>query len=522
MRRSELDSDTTWGFFGTTDQQAVERLDAHLGTSGCASPSADQPVQLLFFDTFDWRIFRKGWALVLEDTLYRLRDRKTGKLLAEQSVAPTNIPRFTWDLEPGRLREHLAPVIKVRALLRLLTIGGVVRTREITHPKSEQRWLLEHHSFSLSRRGREIRFIDTIAPRPEGTGRRGRKWVTRLILDAGFGPVPPTLLESALATGGIQPRGYSSKIKVPLEPDLPAGEAALLIAGHLLKNMKANLPGVRKDIDTEFLHDFRVAVRRTRSLLSLMKGVFPTGVRHEAQALFSRIGDMTGPLRDLDVYLLRYPDHLEMLPAEFHPGLKEIFVRVARRRAAVRREMEASLEDNELNVLLQEWSQFLAEGIAAWEEAPKKARQSIGTLANKMIANRYRRLLKLGSAGGREITDEDLHRLRIEGKKLRYSLEFFASLYSGRTISGLLATLKKLQDHLGDHNDTVLQMADLRSLLEAKGVNRLSPQAAAAAGALILKLGQSKAEIRDRFAEVFTGFAGPETAKDVKRLTGSG
>lgn len=517
-----MDSDNTWGFFGTTDPEAVDRLVAHLGTSGGAAPSADHPVRFLYFDTFDWRIFRKGWALVREGLVYRLRDRNTGTLLAEQSVTESHVPRFAWDLEPGPLRRHLESVIKVRSLLHLVTIQGRVRTREWIHPKSGQRWLLEHHSLSLSRRGREQGFLETMAPRPDGAGSRGRKWVTRLILDAGFGPVPPTLLEPALAAGGIRPRGYSSKIRVPLEPDLPAGEAALLIAERLLQTMKANLPGVQKDIDTEFLHDFRVAVRRTRSLLTLMKGVFPPEVRKEALSLFSRVGEMTGPLRDLDVYLLRYPDYLELLPEQFHPGLREIFARVARRRAAIRREMDARLEENELQVLLSEWSHFLTEGIPAGEDAPPQAHLSIGVLANRMITKRYRRLLKLGSTGGKEFSDEDLHRLRIEGKKLRYSLEFFASLYSGRTVLKLLGTLKKLQDHLGDHHDLVIQVADLRSLLEEKGGARLSPQAAAASGALMLKLGERKAEIRDRFAKVFTGFAGQETAKAFKRLVGSG
>ena len=62
-----MDSAKTWGIFGTTDPEAVGRLEANLGSIQDASHSGHQPVQLLFFDTFDWRIFRKGWALVFAD-----------------------------------------------------------------------------------------------------------------------------------------------------------------------------------------------------------------------------------------------------------------------------------------------------------------------------------------------------------------------------------------------------------------------------------------------------------------------
>jgi CHAD domain-containing protein len=506
--------------FGSTDPSAAERLVTLLAASGDAPLSADQAIPSLFFDTFDWRIFRKGWALMRVQEIYRLVDRFTGELLAEQSVEGSRPPRFAWDLDQGSLRDLLTPVIKVRSLLHLLTIRWECHTREAVHPKSGNRWFLEHGRHYVLRRGHTKPLVETVSPRPAGTDQRGRKWITRRILKAGFKPLPPTLLEPALRAAGIKPQGYSGKVRVPLEPDLPAGEAIFLIADHLLRTMKANLPGVKKDIDTEFLHDFRVAVRRTRSLLALTKGVLPPGVRKEAQAKFKRIGGMTGPLRDLDVYLLRYPEYLELLPAEFHPGLKEIFARVIRRRASIRGDLDARLAENELSAFLYEWDQFLAEGAPTGKAAPADSQLPIGTLAGRLIAKRYRRLVKLGNKALAQGTDEALHQLRIEGKKLRYCLEFFASLYSARTVRELLRTLKKLQDHLGDHNDLVIQLADLHSLLTEKRGARLSDQAAAAVGALIVKLGERKAEVHDRIAGVFAGFAGRKTAKALKNMVG--
>ena len=76
----------------------------------------------------------------------------------------------------------------------------------------------------------------------------------------------------------------------------------------LLETMRANEAGTRADTDSEFLHDYRVAVRRTRSVLGM-------AVRRRARrtcsttsaAEFKWLGDITTPTRDLDVYLLEYP-----------------------------------------------------------------------------------------------------------------------------------------------------------------------------------------------------------------------
>ena len=55
------------------------------------------------------------------------------------------------------------------------------------------------------------------------------------------------------------------------------------------------------------------------------------------------------------------------------------------------------------------------------------------------------------------ITDENLHELRIEGKKFRYLLEFFHSLFDQDAVDEYLKQMKKLQNTLGDFNDLAVQ-----------------------------------------------------------------
>jgi CHAD domain-containing protein len=476
-------------------------------------------VRIRYFDTFDWRLYRKDLTLARRDETFVLRNRRTGAVLAVEDVAPEAGPRFHWDFQPGPFREALAPLVKVRALLHLVTVEGTRWDHEVAHPKSGQILRLDCMDLEVSHRGRQLSFLRTVSPIPAGPGRKGAKWISRRLEEAGFAPLPPTLLEPALARARIRPAGYSSRISLALEPDLPSGEAALTIAGHLLGTMKANLRGMEQDIDSEFLHDFRVAGRRTRSLLTLMKGVLPRELRREGRSRFTRLGDLTGPMRDLDVWLLRFPSHKKILPENFLPGLREIFGAIARRRSAARHEFEAAFKEKELQFPLHEWENFLAEGLEAWEDVPRGASRPIGVTAAKVIARRFAKLVALGTAGEGELSDQDLHRLRIECKKLRYALEFFSSLFPGQAAAGFLATLRKLQDQLGDHHDLVVQLADLRAMLEVRGRGRLSPTAAAAAGALMIKLEERKKKIRTRFAKTFRKFIGDENAAALGRIT---
>ncbi len=66
-----------------------------------------------------------------------------------------------------------------------------------------------------------------------------------------------------------------------------------------------NLPGTLEDVDSEFLHDLRVAVRRTRSLQRQFKAIYPDRLQHFRDE-FKRLQAVTGDLRDLDVYLLDF------------------------------------------------------------------------------------------------------------------------------------------------------------------------------------------------------------------------
>ena len=86
------------------------------------------------------------------------------------------------------------------------------------------------------------------------------------------GHQPP--LDQLLSAAGLDPEGYRPGFRAELSPDQTALAAVVAICRTLQRSWRCNEAGLKDDVDTEFLHDFRVALRRTRSALTLFRGSF--------------------------------------------------------------------------------------------------------------------------------------------------------------------------------------------------------------------------------------------------------
>jgi len=141
-------------------------------------------------------------------------------------------------------------------------------------------------------------------------------------------------------------------------------------------------------------------------------------------------------------------------------------------------------------------------------------------LAGERIYKRYRGVIKSGNRILENSEDEMLHALRIECKKLRYLMEFFASLFPAKEINELIQQLKKLQNNLGDFNDLCVQQEYLLNLAAEIPDDQQSQsrRTILAVGSLIGRLDAEKSRVKDSFAQTFTGFAAPANQKLFKAL----
>jgi CHAD domain-containing protein len=114
-------------------------------------------------------------------------------------------------------------------------------------------------------------------------------------------------------------------------------------------------------------------------------------------------------------------------------------------------------------------------------------------LARKELRKLRRRARRLD-----RLDDAALHKLRIQGKRARYAAEL-AQPAGGRNAAPFLSAAKDLQDTLGEHQDAVVALRQLREL--ARRTDRTD--AALVAGRLIERQRDRRARARRRLPEVW-------------------
>ncbi|SHO50538.1 CYTH and CHAD domain-containing protein [Desulfopila aestuarii] len=499
-------------------QLDVADLLASTGELFTVQESGEESFKGIYYDTFDWRLFAADLRFSRRGRLYFLQNR-LGDSLVEAGVGPRRKKLFWWDFPEGELRNLLLPVVEQRALLPQFTLAG--RMRRVNLLNKDEKTVVRLVFQEITGQAQEQRFIlePIVLVEPLRGYEKQLQQVRRLLEDAGLSEItdgydPVAMAQTALS---IDPRDTSSKFSVELAYGETVAEAVRDICLHLRSTMLLNVSGTLEDIDSEFLHDLRVSVRRTRSLLSLMKKQLPVeGVKH-FQAEFKWLGNVTGPVRDLDVYLLKEQEYRDLLPEELQAGLTLFFKDLSRRRKRALKKLRVHLRSARFIKLLQNWEVFLR-GLPEQPDYPQGKRRC-RSVADAIISKRMNRILRQGQAITAETPDEMLHELRIEGKKFRYLLEFFRSLFERDAVDEYLKHMKKLQNTLGDFNDLAVQKDMLsRQLQNLEPITRTRLATAAALGGLIVQLHTHQRQVRGRFEETFNAFASEENVQLMEKI----
>jgi CHAD domain-containing protein len=453
-----------------------------------------------YYDTFDGRLHARGLSLVHEEMRLVLRNG-TGEEagLAHAGRAPKQVT--VDDLPEGPLRDALTPICGVRTLSMTTSLRGRRRMLRVLDDerKTVVRLLAEDAGDLVPR----LHVLPVRGYRKEAKRVRGA-------LEDGLGLAAATepLQDEAVSRAGGRPGGVSSKVAVAFARDVRADVAAAALAERLVEVIEANLPGTLADVDSEFLHDLRVAVRRTRSLQRELRRAFPSDQLAHFRAEFRWLQQVTGPTRDLDVYL----DELAGTP-DIEPLRALLVEHRDRERAAMRR----ALRSERTAQLLAEWTAFVATLADLPLDGREDAIRPIGEVAGERTARVYNGLVRMGGAIDDQSPPEALHDLRKKGKELRYLLEFFAPLFPRQVVDPMVASLKALQDVLGRFQDREVQAAMLRDVSDEVATREGGGAALMAMGVLAQRLDRDRARARDEFAGRFATFAAKKQRKLVRK-----
>jgi CHAD domain-containing protein len=243
-------------------------------------------------------------------------------------------------------------------------------------------------------------------------------------------------------------------------------EAGRKVLGFHFAEMLRHEEGTCLGVDIEELHDMRVATRRMRAAIDVFEESFePKVIKAHLKGLRAT-GRALGRVRDMDVFMEKAQHYLDSLPSDQRQGLDPLLQHWQEERDQDRAEMLQHLNSKEYTVFKRKFLAFLstpgagARAISNETPAPHLVEQ----IAPAFV---YERLAAVRAFGSILPTAsiQQMHALRIEFKKFRYTLEFFREVL-GPEAKGIIDEVKIMQDHLGDLNDADVACQILRDFLD--------------------------------------------------------
>jgi CHAD domain-containing protein len=259
----------------------------------------------------------------------------------------------------------------------------------------------------------------------------------------------------------------------------PPEEASRLIALSLLLRVENAAERLHAGEDGDALHDFRVAVRRLRSVLRAYREPLRGSVKKRHRRRLRDLARATGPGRDAEVAAAWIGDQRGELSAEQRHGADWLQQRYLARRGRGQEEVVRRL-DEELATVAGELRDALGVYTRQVRLDGEGSKDSFGELVGAEARRDVERLADLLGAIGSAADGDAVHRARLAAKRLRYLLEPLAPDLAA--VEPILADLRRLQDLLGGLNDARVFSADLAAAVETAARQRSRVLFAAAAG----------------------------------------
>jgi CHAD domain-containing protein len=458
---------------GPADEEKIIAALVSLGyeiTSGKSVRNED-----LYLDTFEWTLLRNGLSLRLRSTdgerLYSLKsigEMKDG--LADRFELEVPVRRKTTN-------PTVIPVKKIRSRVdrmiwpRKLIDQVMIRTERRLFRLASRRGARIELAFDASRfqaRGLNAKRTARRLYEMEAELIRGKSdELVRISRHLGeltaCRPSATSKLETAMERLKIAPPSKKPPKKLTVQTQDRYDLALRKIISFQLQRFDEHLPGLLLDIDTEFVHQARVATRRMRSALGLFKGALPERTAERYRADLGTIASSLGDVRDLDVFLLNLPGFFAKIESSTEEERRSLEQWVIDHRAGALEKLKASLDSRRTRAFRSRLWNYLGSPLPKRPRAPLATRR-LGEVAPGVILEHFNAVIELGRKAMQRPKLKNFHKVRIEMKKLRYSCEFVAPAY-GDSLEAFIEQTVHVQDCLGELQDTVFTKGFIERIL---------------------------------------------------------
>ena len=462
--------------------------------------------QLTLLDSYDWDIWQSG-MLLLNDGNKELRLlKKDDSCLA--TCPTTEEKRFWWQLPEGDLANRLKELVSIRAFTPKHT--ALLVTEHFNVLNEDAKIVVRAELISIT--AKETQPCRALKIFPLKGYHHEYAQLIKSLATLNPEKLTDSGLRNLLQQTGLTAYIPKNKSGFNLEGHETAEIAVTRMAQEMVQLARDQEQGIIDDIDTEFIHQYRVNIRKTRSLISLFKKTLSAQRFQFLKSELKKIGSQTNELRDLDVLLLDQDYYRSLLPQNLWPGLEQLFRRIKRRRTSACKKVTAQLSSQSYLDQIDHLYQVLQQ---APDLQTKQARSEIKSLVSRKISAQYRMIQADGRLIEAATPDTAVHELRIECKKLRYLLELFRELYPKDEIRQLIKFLKVLQDNLGKFNDYSVQQEFL--LHFGQGAKISADQLASINGLAAVLYNKQRVE-RGSVVKNISGFLEPSIEKQFLNL----
>jgi CHAD domain-containing protein len=418
----------------------------------------DVDLRAEYYDTGDLRLTRAGASL-----RYRTDAGWTVKLPLAAGTE-TALVRSEHDFggAPGM------PPAAALDLLRAFVLGEPVQP--IAHVRTRR-----HRIVLTDRRGRPFAEIDddrvvaTAPSRPrcsfreveielteDAPGKLGRRLTKRV---RGAGPTTPSQLPKVARALGLTEMPPLGRGDARVPSDAPVTDLVAAVIDRSVWRLRVHDPVVRVGEDPEGVHQARVATRRLRSDLRMLRAELPRAWTESLRDELQWLGHQLGRVRDADVLRALLCAQSAWLSATRHNVLDEIVHVLDDQRARHRDELLRAMRSPRYDHLVGR----LLEASHTPPVRDAVASDTASRVAVRAARKQWRRMQRAISSLGRQPDDPALHRARRRAKAARYAVESLAVVDRGWP-EATAARAEALQDRLGEYQDRVVARAWLRDL----------------------------------------------------------
>jgi CHAD domain-containing protein len=230
--------------------------------------------------------------------------------------------------------------------------------------------------------------------------------------------------------------------------------------------------GARDGTDSEETHKMRVATRRIRSALRLLKRYYKVKIIQPFIEILKEIASHLGAVRDLDVLIDALSTHKNTLSPDDQLVFNIVIDYLNSQRQKAQKKLGKFFNSASYQKFLANFHEFVTHegaGVPSIKNnnvAPYQVRHILPVIIHTHLAN-----IRAYETTVDTVTITTLHELRIEFKQLRYIISYFTDAL-GTSAEKFLIDLKTIQDYLGELHDLSVAQSHLKSLIKTAGLDK--------------------------------------------------